>query len=105
MYGPVGSSWWTERGLEPRDDHAGGRLYVYDTAVENGPIIQEYPIAVMDQLSWAKLNFWSNRLETSEILTLDQLLTKFHEDTQTELGWLLIGDARQEIELTTPGEI
>jgi len=105
VIGPLGRTWWTDRGLEPRYDCAGGRLHAYDVVVENGPALQEYPIAVMDQFSWSKLNIWFLQLQTEEILTLAELLDNFVEATNTEIGWVLVDGARQEVDYPTAGEI
>jgi len=102
--GPLPSSWWTDRGLDPTVALFGGGLYAY--LGDNKEPIQEFPIAVMDGYSWGRLNAWCNNLKTESLPNLADIETLFEEQTGGSLNWILDdGGARQEIDFTEPGEI
>lgn len=87
--GPINVDWYIERGLDPMVDRwSAGRIDIYGLDEENyynGML--EYSLPPMHDDSWGELSEWMDDLETEELLTFEEIIDKFQDETGHKIIW------------------
>lgn len=90
--GPVRLNWYRERGLTEIIDSFetitemwfGGRIDIY--GVEDD-VISEYGVPTMDGPSWRSFSEWLYDVESESLLSFDELIEKYTEQTGKTIRW------------------
>jgi len=104
LIGPLPESWWAANGLNPTVFYGGGSLTIFKDSV-NGPW-SEYPIAVMDGISWGRFNHWANKFTSESVLNLEEIEEAYVAYSKYPINWVLdAGGAKQYVTLTEPSGV
>ena len=80
--GPINAKWVEEHG----DCWAAGRIDIYGVPGEHYPI--EYSLPVMHVRDWAEFSEWLDDVETEELLSFDELISRFERTVSKKIQWL-----------------
>ena len=73
---------------EPSVNYAGGRIDIRGLEGDDYWCGQhEYGVSIMTQKSWNKLSSWCRAFESETLLTYDQLIENFENDTNYKIEW------------------
>ncbi len=85
--GPVSTTWYTDRGLDyndPQQRYCCGRV---DVTVPGEFFPEELGVPLMLQHSWVELRKFLDNLHTEEVLTLDELVAQFEQQSGEKVVW------------------
>ena len=86
--GPISLEWFRERGLleegsvEPTTYYSAGRIDIRDSSKHGYDGWHEYSIAPMHGEDWNALGDWLDRFCSEELLTFEQIIETYEEDTR-----------------------
>jgi len=90
--GPVSLDWYRERGLleegtEPRTYYSAGRIDIRNSTKSGYDGWDEYSLPPMHGEDWNNFSVWLDDFTTEELWSLEELIFKYEEDSNTTIRW------------------